>query len=72
LGNGLIVPSWTDHRIDFYPLRQAGASFKTKQVPLIRGGKYFRPTCIAQVSPTVFFLTDWVFGSYQLHGRGRV
>ncbi len=72
LGNGLIVPSWTDHRIDFYPLREAGASFTTQQVPLIRGGNHFRPTCITQVSPTVFFLTDWVFGSYQLHGRGRV
>jgi hypothetical protein len=72
LGNGLIVPSWTDHRIDFYPLKGEGASFKTQQVPLIRGGNHFRPTCITQVAPTVFYLTDWVFGSYQLHGRGRV
>ncbi len=72
LGNGLIVPSWTDHRIDFYPLKDAGASFTTQQTPLIRGGKHFRPTCITQVTPTVFYLTDWVFGSYQLHGRGRV
>lgn len=72
LGNGLIVPSWTDHRIDFYPLQSDGASFKTRQVPLVRGGNHFRPTCITQVTPTVFYLTDWVFGSYQLHGRGRV
>ena len=72
LGNGLIVPSWTDHRIDFYPLKDSGASFTTRQLPLIRGGKHFRPTCITQVTPTVFYLTDWVFGSYQLHGRGRV
>ncbi|MGI9467249.1 MAG: PVC-type heme-binding CxxCH protein [Rubripirellula sp.] len=72
LGNGLIVPSWTDHRIDFYPLEDAGASFTTQQIPLIRGGKNFRPTCITKVTPTVFYLTDWVFGSYQLHGRGRV
>ena len=72
LGNGLIVPSWTDHRIDFYPLQPDGASFKTKQVSLVRGGNHFRPTCITQVSPTLFYLTDWVFGSYQLHGRGRV
>ena len=72
LGNGLIVPSWTDHRIDFYPLQSEGASFKTQQVSLIRGGNHFRPTCITRVSPTLFYLTDWVFGSYQLHGRGRV
>ena len=72
LGNGLVVPSWTDHRIDFYPLAEHGASFKTHQVPLVRGGNHFRPTCIAKVSATVFYLTDWVFGSYQLHGRGRI
>ena len=72
LGNGLIIPSWTDHRVDFYPLQNAGASFTTQQIPLIRGGHHFRPTCITQASPTVFYLTDWVFGSYQLHGRGRV
>jgi hypothetical protein len=72
LGRGLIVPSWTDHRIDFYPLSEAGASFTTQRVTLIRGGASFRPTCIAQQTPTVFYLTDWVLGSYQLHGRGRV
>ncbi len=72
LGNGLVVTSWTDHRIDFYPLTADGASFKTHRVSLIRGGDFFRPTCIVQQSPTVYYLTDWVFGSYQLHGRGRV
>ena len=72
LGNGLVVTSWTDHRIDFYPLTPSGATFKTHRVTLIRGGNHFRPTCIVQYSPTVFYLTDWVFGSYQLHNRGRV
>ncbi len=72
LGNGLIVPSWTDHRIDFYPLTASGASFTTERITLIRGGDHFRPTAIAQQSPTVFFLTDWVYGSYELHGRGRI
>ena len=72
LGNGLVVTSWTDHRIDFYPLTPNGATFKTHCVTLIRGGNHFRPTCIVQCSPTVFYLTDWVFGSYQLHNRGRV
>ncbi len=72
LGNGLVVTSWTDHRIDFYPLTASGATFKTHRVTLIRGGHHFRPTCIAQHSATVFYLTDWVFGSYQIHKRGRV
>ena len=72
LGNGLVVGSWTDHRIDFYPLTAKGASFETKRISLVRGGLHFRPTCLVQASPTVFYLTDWVFGSYQLHKRGRV
>ncbi|MDV6034256.1 MAG: c-type cytochrome [Phycisphaera sp. RhM] len=72
LANGLVVPSWAEHRIDFYPLSAKGASFKTERVTLVRGGPNFRPTCITQASPTVFYLTDWVYGSYELHGRGRV
>ncbi len=72
LGAGLVVPSWTDHRIDFYPLSAHGASFSTKRITLVEGGRQFRPTCIVQASPTVFYLTDWVFGSYKLHGYGRV
>ena len=72
LGNGLVVPSWTDHRIDFYALTARGASFETKPTTLIQGGRSFRPTCIVQASPTVFYLTDWVYGSYKLHGKGRV
>ena len=72
LANGLIVPSWTDHRIDFYPLAASGASFTTRRVTLVTGEHHFRPTCITQHSATVFYLTDWVFGSYALHQRGRV
>ena len=72
LGNGLLVTSWTDHRIDFYPLQSNGASFETQRVPLVSGSLDFRPTCIVQQNPTTFFLTDWVVGSYQLHKKGRV
>lgn len=72
LGNGLVVPSWTEHRIDFFPLQAQGASFTTERVTLIRGGDYFRPTCITAQSDTTFYLTDWVVGSYALHGKGRV
>lgn len=72
LGNGLIVPSWTDHRIDFYPLQSAGATFQTKRISLVSGGLNFRPTCITQATPNTFYLTDWVYGSYELHQRGRI
>ncbi len=72
LGNGVLVPSWTDHRIDFYPLVDQGASFRTERVVLVEGGRQFRPTCIVRASPTVFYLSDWVYGSYKLHGYGRV
>ncbi len=72
LGNGLMVPSWTEHRIDFYPLTAKGAGFETHRVTLVSGGQHFRPTCITQASPTVYYLTDWVFGSYELHRRGRI
>ncbi|QDT11193.1 PVC-type heme-binding CxxCH protein [Planctomycetes bacterium K23_9] len=72
MGNGLLVTSWTDHRIDFYPLTPSGATFKTDRISLVTGSNQFRPTCITQVSPTVFYLTDWVVGSYSLHGKGRL
>ena len=72
LGGGLIVPSWADNRIDFFPLEQTGASYQADRVKLLRGSDFFRPTCIKQVSQYTYFLTDWVFGSYELHGRGRI
>jgi len=72
LGGGLLVPSWADHRIDFFPLKGKGASYSSERVELVTGGDFFRPTCVKQVSPTTYFLTDWVFGSYELHQRGRV
>ncbi len=72
IANGLIVPTWADHRIDFYPLSPQGASFQTKRVTLVTGGDNFRPVCITKVSDTRFYLTDWVFGSYELHGYGRI
>ena len=72
LGGGLLVPSWADHRIDFFPLQQKGASYTSERIEIVTGGEHFRPTCIKQVSPTTYYLTDWVFGSYDLHGKGRI
>lgn len=78
LGRGLLMPSWGDHRIDFFPLKQHGASFTAEQVTLAHGSRYFRPTCIAQDrhrendGRLVFYLTDWVDGRYEVHGYGRL
>ncbi len=72
LGNGLLVPSWADHRIDFFPLLPQGASFTSTRHELVSGSDFFRPTCIVQVSPFVFYLSDWVYGTYEIHRRGRI
>jgi len=78
LGRGLLVPSWGDHRIDFFPLTQKGASFEAKQITLVHGSRYFRPVAIARDKyqeddgTAVFYLTDWVDGRYPVHGYGRL
>ena len=72
LGDGLVVPSWADNRIDFYPLRPAGATFTTERRTLVAGNDSFRPVCIAAAGPNRFFLTDWVDRAYELHGLGRL
>ncbi len=77
LGRGLLVPSWSDHRIDFFPLTQKGASYTSKPITLVKGGRYFRPSCIAkdpgaEGQKRIWYLCDWVDGRYQAHGYGRL
>ncbi len=72
LGGGLIASSWTDHRIDFFPLQRRGASYTSERVAIVTGGEMFRPTCIARAAEGIYYFADWVFGSYPLHQRGRV
>lgn len=81
LGQGLLVPSWSDHRIDFFRLRPHGASYTADRIQLVHGGRYFRPGCIAadrsapQNSSShqhTWYLTDWVDGRYNAHGFGRL
>lgn len=78
LAGGLLIPSWGDHRIDFFSLKREGASFTATQTTLAAGARYFRPTCIVEdefrgsVGRKVFYLTDWVDGSYNVHGFGRL
>ncbi|MEM0967741.1 MAG: PVC-type heme-binding CxxCH protein [Verrucomicrobiota bacterium] len=73
LGGGLIAGSWSDHRVDFYPLTRKGATFTTKRIPLISGSDHFRPTCFAYGpdGKTIYF-TDWALTFYHLHQRGRI
>src|SRR5690606_15655426 len=77
LGRGLIVPSWSDHRIDFFLLSRKGASYQAERTALVEGGRYFRPSCIAPVpdqtgTQRVWYLCDWVDGRYESHGYGRL
>jgi len=72
LGGGLLIGSWSDNRLDFYSLNRSGASFQAERIPLVRAAELFRPTCIAQANDTTFYMADWVWGTYELHGRGRV
>ncbi|MDP6466765.1 MAG: c-type cytochrome [Pirellulaceae bacterium] len=77
LGRGLLVPSWGDHRIDFLSLRQRGASYGADLITIVKGGRYFRPTCIARDhnfsgNKRVWYLADWVDGRYNAHGLGRL
>lgn len=77
-GGGLIISSWSDHRIDYFALKPTGASFRAQRIALVKGGRYFRPVCLAR-DPSVtdkdrlvWYFTDWVDGHYQLHKRGRL
>ncbi|MEO2028039.1 MAG: PVC-type heme-binding CxxCH protein [Fuerstiella sp.] len=80
LGRGLLVSSWSDHRIDFFLLRRKGASFAADRMALVQGGRYFRPGCIASADDAeggsgrkrAWYFTDWVDGRYQAHGFGRL
>ena len=72
LGGGVMIPSWSNHCIDYFPLIRKGAGYTSQRVELVRGSDFFRPVCLAPGPDGSFYLTDWVFSSYQLHGRGRL
>jgi hypothetical protein len=72
LGGGVMIPSWSDHSIDYFPLTQKGAGYTSERIPLVKGSDFFRPVCMAQGPDGTFYLTDWVFSSYPIHGRGRL
>ena len=72
LGGGALVPSWSNHCVDYFPLVRKGAGYRSEQVRLVRGGDYFRPTGMAAGPDGAYYFNDWVFSSYALHGRGRL
>ena len=64
--------TWDDHGVQRFHLQPHGASFSTQPEWLVRGGYYFRPTGIAQAPDGSVFVGDWVDGSYEVHGKGRL
>ncbi len=72
LGAGMLIPSWSDHRIEYYPLHREGAGYRSDRVALIEGSDYFRPTGMAVGPDGAYYLNDWVFSSYPIHGKGRL
>ncbi len=72
LGGGVMIPSWSDHRIDYYPLTRKGAGYASERIALVKGSDFFRPVCMAPGPDGAFYLTDWVFHSYPIHQRGRL
>ena len=72
LGGGVMVTSWSNHCIDYFPLTRQGAGWSSQHVELLSGSEYFRPVGLAAGPDGAFYLTDWVFSSYPIHGRGRL
>ncbi len=72
LGGGVLIPSWSDHSIDYFPLTRKGAGYTSERISLVKGSDYFRPTGMAAAGAGVFYFNDWVFSSYPIHKRGRL
>ena len=71
-GGALLGCTWTDHGIQRFPLERRDSSFTTKPEWLVRGGNDFRPSGIAAAPDGSLLVSDWVDGSYEVHGKGRV
>jgi putative membrane-bound dehydrogenase-like protein len=72
LGGGVLIPSWSNHCVDYFPLTRLGAGYTSQRIELLRGSDFFRPVCMAQGPDGSFYMTDWVFSSYPIHARGRL
>ena len=72
LGSGVMVPSWSNHCIDYYPLHWQGATLQAQRIELLRGSDMFRPTGMVRKNDREYYFVDWVSPSYELHGLGRL
>ena len=70
----LLVPSWADHRVEYYPLEQRSdrGFVSTQRQTLISGGDDFRPVGIDIAPDGTVYVSDWVSSSYALHKQGRI
>ncbi|MCC6507668.1 MAG: hypothetical protein IT423_01070, partial [Pirellulaceae bacterium] len=69
LGGGVLIPSWSSHAIEYFPLQRSGAGYTSNRVVVISGSEYFRPVAMSPVPSNVpsssksaytFYVTDWV------------
>jgi len=72
LGGGVMIPSWSDRTIDYYPLHWKGASLVSERQRLIRGHQAFRPVGMARGPDGAFYIADWGSESYEVNGKGRI
>jgi putative membrane-bound dehydrogenase-like protein len=72
LASGVMIPSWSNHCIDYYPLRWQGATLQAQRIELLRGSDMFRPTGMVRKNDREYYFADWVSPSYELHGMGRL
>ncbi|MFM8572635.1 MAG: PVC-type heme-binding CxxCH protein [Pirellula sp.] len=72
LGGGVMIPSWSNHCIDYYPLHWQGATLGAHRIELLRGSDMFRPTGMVRKNDCEYYFVDWVSPSYELHGFGRL
>ena len=68
----LLVASWSDHRVELYPLTWEKTHFSTDQKRLVWGGLDFRPVAMAVAPDGSLYISDWVKRDYKLHGHGAV
>ncbi|MHA3773410.1 PVC-type heme-binding CxxCH protein [Verrucomicrobiota bacterium sgz303538] len=68
----LIGATWGEHGLQRFSLSAKGASYTSKPEWFVRGGNDFRPSGVAEAPDGSLFVSDWVDGSYELHGKGRI
>jgi putative membrane-bound dehydrogenase-like protein len=69
---GLLVSSWGDYRVEFYPLVVKGASLTAERQVIVQGTDMFRPVAFASAPDGSVYFTDWVDRDYSVHGKGRI